>query len=42
MSIKRDVGRVKNEWQFIKIDRSLVRHEYKSISSQMTAFGSPL
>jgi len=42
MNIRRDVGRARNEWQFIRIDRSLVRYENKSISSQITAFGRPL
>jgi hypothetical protein len=42
MNIRRDVGRARNEWQFIRIDRSLLRYENKSISSQITAFGRPL
>jgi hypothetical protein len=42
MSIKRDVGWVKNEWQSIRIDRSVVRYKNKSITSRMAAFGRPL
>jgi hypothetical protein len=42
MNIRRGVGRARNEWQFIRIDRSLVRYGNKNISSQITAFGRPL
>jgi hypothetical protein len=42
INIRRDVGRARNEWQFIRIDRSLLRYKNKSISSQITAFGRPL
>jgi hypothetical protein len=42
MNIRRDVGRARNKWQFIRIDRSLVRYENKSISLLITAFGRPL
>jgi hypothetical protein len=33
MNIRRDVRRARNEWQFIRIDRSLLRYKNKSISS---------
>jgi hypothetical protein len=42
INIRRDVGRARNKWQFIRIDRSLLRYKNKSISSQITAFGRPL
>ena len=42
MSIRRGVRRAKNEWQSIRIGRSLVRYKNKSITSQITAFGRPL
>jgi hypothetical protein len=42
MNIKRDVRQVKNEWQSIRIGRSVVRYEIKSMTSRMAAFRRPL
>jgi hypothetical protein len=42
MSIKRDARKARNELESIRIDKSLVRYKYTSISLQITAFRSPL